>query len=87
MKSADRETSTATTIGESQNEQNDVKVTRQSVRVTGLGHHTSQMAPLIGTCTEVECVIGDRKINALWDSGSQVFLISQGWLEERNPLQ
>ena len=87
MEAADKEAPAAITDDECFIKQNEAEVTRQSVRVPGLSYHTSQMAPLIGTRTEVECVIGCRKINALWDSGSQVFLISQGWLEERNPLQ
>ena len=84
MESADKETPAATSDDESCNEQREVKVTQQSVRVTGLGHHTSQMAPLIGTHTEEECVIGYQKTKVLGESGS---LISQCWLEEHNLLQ
>ena len=39
---------------------------------------------LVGRRPEIECLIGGQKTEALWDTGSQVSLLSLDWLKSRN---
>ena len=45
----------------------------------------TKLVPLVGEKTEIRCTIGGLQEDAIWDTGSQVSMVSRKWLTEHFP--
>ena len=56
----------------------------QKVAVQCEVRKNSKLVDLVGKRPEIECGIGGVRTTALWDTGSQVSMLSKAWLDENN---
>ena len=50
-----------------------------------IGTPKTKMVPLIGKRIEIGCTLGGLQVRAIWDTGSQVSLVSRSWLTQHLP--
>ena len=56
-----------------------------TVQSNVLNSTKSRLVQLVGEKCQIECSIGGKRVNALWDTGAQVSLISTKWLQNNIP--
>lgn len=62
-----------------------LKTSCNTIRATARKRKQIKTAPLVGRKYLVDCYIQDQQVRALWDSGSQVTVVSELWKTEHLP--